>query len=49
MPDGFVYSVSVISKEHEYQVTVGESAISNEMQQLIEILEGIAKSKARKK
>lgn len=49
MPDGFVYSVSVISKEHEYQVTVGESAISNEMQQLIEILEDIAKSKARKK
>ena len=49
IPDGFVYSVSVISKEHEYQVTVGESAVSIEMLKLIEILEGIAKSKSRKK
>ena len=49
IPDEFVYSVVVISSEKEYKVLAGESAIPDDMQPLLEILEGIAKRQMRKK
>ena len=51
IPDEFVYSVTVVSSKKEYRVLVlaGESAIPNDMQPLLEILEGIAKRQMRKK
>jgi len=49
VPDEFVYSVIVESKEREYKVLAGESALPGEMQPLLEILEGIAKRQMRKK
>lgn len=49
VPDEFVYSVIVESKEREYKVLAGESALPGDMQPLLEILEGIAKRQMRKK
>ena len=47
-PDGFVYSITVHSREKEYKVVAGEFALPNDLQLLIEILEGIAKKQMRK-
>jgi len=49
VPDEFVYSIVVNSREKEYQVVAGESALPNDLQPLIEILESIAKKQMRKK
>lgn len=49
IPDEFVYSVTVVSNKKEYKVLAGESAIPEDMQPLLEILEGIAKRQMRKK
>ena len=49
IPDEFVYSIMVHSREKEYQVLAGESALPNDLQPLIEILESIAKKQMRKK
>lgn len=49
IPDEFVYSVTVVSSKKEYKVLTGESAIPEDMQPLLEILEGIAKRQMRKK
>lgn len=49
MPDGFVYSIAVEADKHEYKVIAGESALPDEMQPLIEILETITKRQMRKK
>jgi hypothetical protein len=49
IPDEFVYSVTVVSSKKEYKVLAGESAIPEDMQPLLEILEGIAKRQMRKK
>jgi len=49
IPDEFVYSVIVISSKKEYKVLAGESAIPEDMQPLLEILEGVAKRQMRKK
>ncbi|HKJ39349.1 MAG TPA: protealysin inhibitor emfourin [Anaerolineales bacterium] len=49
VPDEFVYSIVVNSREKEYQVIAGESALPNDLQPLIEILESIAKRQMRKK
>ena len=49
VPDEFVYSIVVESKEREYKVLAGESALPAEMQPLLELLEGIAKRQMRKK
>lgn len=48
VPDGFVYSITVKSKEKEYKVLTGESALPDDMQPLVEILERIAKRQMRK-
>ena len=48
VPDEFVYSIVVNSREKEYQVVAGESALPNDLQPLIEILERIAKKQMRK-
>ena len=48
IPDEFVYSIVVESEKREYKVLSGESALPQEMQPLIEILEGIAKRQMRK-
>lgn len=48
IPDEFVYSIVVESEKREYKVLAGESALPQEMQPLIEILEGIAKRQMRK-
>lgn len=49
IPDGFVYSIIVNSREKDYQVVAGESVLPNDLQPLIEILESIAKKQMRKK
>ncbi|MDL1910380.1 hypothetical protein FBQ81_06750 [Chloroflexi bacterium CFX6] len=49
LPDEFVYSIVVESGDQKYEVMAGESALPGEMQPLIEILEGIAKQRMRKK
>ena len=49
VPDGFVYSIEVESRDREYKILAGESALPDEMQPLIELLEGIAKKQMRKK
>jgi hypothetical protein len=49
MPDGFVYSITVISNKKEYKVLADESSVPNDMQPLIEILENMAKRQMRKK
>lgn len=49
IPDEFVYSIIVESGEREYKVMAGESALPNDMQPLIELLESIAKRQMRKK
>jgi len=49
VPDEFVYSIIVNSREKEYQVIAGESALPNDLQPLIEILERIAKRQMRNK
>jgi hypothetical protein len=49
IPDEFVYSVVVVSIKKEYKVLAGESAIPDNMQPLLEILESIAKRQMRKK
>ncbi len=49
VPDEFVYSIIVESKEREYKVLAGESALPNDMQPLLEILETITKRQMRNK
>jgi len=49
IPDEFVYSIVVVSQKQEYRVLAGESALPQDMQPLIEKLEGIAKRQMRKK
>ena len=49
VPDGFNYSITVKSRNKEYQVVAGESAIPDDIQPLIEILERIAKKQMRNK
>ena len=49
VPDEFVYSVVVISNKKEYEVLAGESAMSENMQPLLEILESMAIRQMRKK
>jgi len=49
VPDEFIYSIVVNSREKEYQVVAGESALPNDLQPLVEILERIAKRQMRKK
>ena len=49
IPDEFVYSITVNSREKEYQVVAGESALPNDLQPLLEILENITKRQMRKK
>jgi len=49
MPDELVYSVTVVSSKKEYKVVTGESAIPNDMQPLLEILESEAKRQMRAK
>jgi len=49
IPDGFVYSITVESKEKEYKVLAGESSLPDDMQPLIEILESLTKRQMRKK
>jgi len=49
VPDEFVYSIIVKSKEREYKVLAGESALPNDMQPLLEILETITKRQMRNK
>jgi len=48
VPDEFVYSVIVKSKEKEYRLLTSESSIPEDMRPLIELLEGIAKKQMRK-
>jgi hypothetical protein len=48
-PDGFVYSITVISNKKEYKVLTDESSMPNDMQPLIETLESMAKRQMRKK
>ena len=48
IPDEFVYSITIESEAHEYKVMAGESAVTGDMQSLIEILERMAKRQARK-
>ena len=49
IPDGFVYSIVVNSREKEYKVIAGKSSMPSDLQPLIEILESIAKKQMRKK
>jgi hypothetical protein len=49
VPDGFVYSISVVSGKKEQKVVAGESALPADMQPLIEMLESITKRQMRKK
>ena len=49
VPDEFVYSVVVISNKKEYEVLASESAMPENMQPLLEILESMAKRQMRKK
>ena len=49
MPDEFVYSITVRSREKEYKVLAGESSLPNDLQPLTEILERIAKRQMRTK
>jgi hypothetical protein len=49
IPDEFVYSITVNSREKEYQVVAGESSLPDDLQPLIEKLERIAKKQMRKK
>ncbi len=49
MPDEFVYSIIVESEKREYKVLAGESALPDDMQPLLEILERIAKRQMRKR
>ena len=43
VPDEFVYSIVIESKEREYKVLAGETALPNDMHPLLEILETITK------
>lgn len=49
VPDGFVYSITIEADKQEFKVAGGESALPDEMQPLIEILETITKRQMRKK
>ena len=49
VPDEFVYSIVIESKEREYKVLAGESVLPNDMQPLLEILETITKRQMRNK
>jgi hypothetical protein len=49
VPDEFVYTIVVESEEREYKVLAGESALPQDMQPLIKMLEGITKRQMRKK
>ena len=49
IPDGFVYSITVKSNEKEYKVLSDESALPNNIQPLVEILERLAKRQMRNK
>jgi len=49
IPDEFVYSITTISHEKEHRIITGESSLPDNLQPLIEILEGIAKRQLRKK
>lgn len=49
VPDEFVYSISVESEKRKYSIVSGESALPDDMQPLIQILESIAKKQMRKK
>ncbi|NWG33665.1 MAG: hypothetical protein HXY42_04425 [Chloroflexi bacterium] len=47
--DEFVYSIVVEAGEEEYQIVAGESALPQDLQSLIELLEKQAKRRLRKK
>jgi hypothetical protein len=47
-PDGFVYAISVESEKREYRLVAGESALPDDVQPLIEILESITKRRMRR-
>ena len=49
VPDEFVYSIIVESESREYKVFSGESALPDDMQPLIKILESITKRQMRNK
>ena len=49
IPDGFVYSITVNSREKEYRVLTGEASLPDDLHPLIEILERIAKTQTRNK
>jgi hypothetical protein len=49
VPDEFVYSIVVEAGEKQYQVVAGESALPQDLQPLIELLEKHAKRRLRKK
>jgi len=49
IPDEFVYSIFVETKQQVYKVLAGESALPQDIQPLIEMLENIAKRQLRKK
>jgi len=48
-PDEFVYSIVVETKQRDYKVLAGESALPQDTQPLIEMLETIVKRQMRKK
>lgn len=49
IPDEFVYSITVNSREKEHQFFAGESSLPDDLRPLIEILESTAKRQMRKK
>jgi len=49
VPDEFVYSISVEAEQKEYKVLAGESALPNDLEPLLKILEKITKRQMRNK
>ena len=49
VPDAFNYSITVKSREKEYQVVADEASLPDDLQPLIELLERTAKRQMRKK
>ena len=49
MPDQFTYMITVETKKWEHTVTTGEASAPDEMQELLQILNRIARTQMQKK
>jgi hypothetical protein len=49
LPDQFTYKISVVTKDGEHSVTTGDASAPEKLQELVQLLNRIARQQARKK